>query len=92
MTWLGLPVWAWGLGCLAVAGVFARLAPRTEAAGWRGWLARWGHALVWVLLAGMCLLWALGLGALGNLLGLAAGLTYLAFLSALLSLRQTGRR
>jgi len=51
----------------------------------RFFLVRWGHALVWALLGAMCLLKASAqpnLASLGNMVGLAALLAYLAFLVA----------
>jgi H+/gluconate symporter-like permease len=90
-SFLGLPLWAWGgAACLGVAALFAFVVPHkpsTQAAGPRRFLLRWGHALVWVLLAAMCFVWALGLGLLGNVFGLAAGLAYAVFLFTLLSSR-----
>jgi hypothetical protein len=91
--WLGLPFLAWGAICLALALVWAFVypaAPAANAAGLRLFLIRWGHALVWALLAAMCLLRATGQPALvraAGPVGLAALLVYLSFLGATFVLR-----
>jgi hypothetical protein len=73
---------------LAVAAIFTFIVPKKPletATGPRRFLLRWGHALVWVFLAGWCFASALGWPGVGNILGLGAGLTYAAFLLALLA-------
>lgn len=86
-SFLGVPLWVVGGGCLAIAAVFTFLVPKKplqSATGPRRFLLKWGHALVWVLLAGLCFAWTLDWPGLGNVLGLGAGLMYGAFLFALL--------
>lgn len=86
--WLGLPYIAWGAVCLAVALLWAFVWPAAEAAGAAGlryFLIRWGHSLVWALLAAMCFMKASGAPAVagwGNLAGMAALLVYVSFLAA----------
>ncbi len=84
---LGVPRFLWGAGCLIVACLFAFVVPhpRGEAIGLRHFLLRWGHALIWVLLALFCFAQGARLGGPTNLLGLAAGLLYAAFLVTLLT-------
>jgi len=90
---LGLPLVAWGVICLAVAAVWAVVWPADRAAGAVGlrfFIARWGHAIVWALLAAMCFMKASGnraLEAWSNPVGLAALLVYLSFLAAAFVLR-----
>ena len=84
---LGLPLYAWGALCLLVALVFVVVAPGQQlavSAGLRHALLRWGHPLVWALLGCSCFARGAGLPGPGNLLALAAGLLYVAFLAALL--------
>lgn len=91
--WLGLPLVVWGLICLAAAVAWSFFWPADRAigaAGLRFFLIRWGHALVWALLAAMCFIKASGPPAssgTGNLVGLAALAVYLAFLVATFVLR-----
>lgn len=91
-SFLGLPLWTWGgLICLGVAALFGFVVPhpvRSVTGAWRLFALRWGHSLVWVLLAAMCFLRALGQPGPGNLLGLAGGLSYAVFLFVLLTSRQ----
>lgn len=87
-SFLGVPLWVLGGGCLTIAAVFTFLVPQKPlqtATSLRRFLLRWGHALVWVLLASLCFARALGWPGLGNVLGLGAGLMYAAFLFSLVS-------
>jgi hypothetical protein len=104
----GVPWVAWGGLCLLVATVYTAIWPRPATAGagrvdpprrrralrWRRRVLRWGHALVWLLLALSCFLRAApragGAGAANLLAGLAlAG--YAVFLGTLL-IDRAGRR
>lgn len=81
-------VWA-GLALLPAA-AFAIVAWQAPAApGVRGFVRRWGHGLVWLLLAASFALRAAVPTASGaaNAIALAAGGLYLAFLWSLLSRR-----
>ena len=54
----GLPVELWVGLCLPLAGfygvVWPRPTPGEQRSLWTGFVLRWGHALVWVLLARRC--------------------------------------
>lgn len=84
----GLPFVVWGVVCLVVAVVFVFVWPHdrvADAAGLRYVVVRWGHTLVWLLLAASCFVRAV-LGAAGaglaNNVAFGALLVYLAFLAA----------
>jgi hypothetical protein len=85
VRFLGLPLFLWGFLCLVVAAIFTIVWPGqgSGATGARLVLLRWGHAGVWLLLALFCFARGAGLRGPVGLLGLAAGLLYLAFLAAL---------
>jgi hypothetical protein len=75
------------VGALLVAGVFAVFVPNAEkvnaAEGVQFFIARWGHSLVWMLLAVSFLMRATQnetLVGLANPVSAAGGLMYLAFL------------
>src|SRR6266540_2999045 len=96
----GVPWVAWGGLCLVVAAVYAAVWPRPATVGagrtdpprrrralrWRRRVLRWGHALVWLLLALSCFARpSPGLGApAGNLLAALALIGYAVFLGTLL--------
>jgi hypothetical protein len=86
----GVSPYVWAGLCLAVAVVFALVAPKRQLAGTAGlrrFLLRWGHPLVWLLLA-LSFVWrAAGLAGLADPLAAAAGLTYVAFLGAMITRR-----
>jgi hypothetical protein len=87
-SFLGLPLFVWGLISLALAAVWAYVWPAERALGAVGLrllLVRWGHSLVWLLLALMCFLRGSRVAAIagwGNAAGLASLVAYLAFLAA----------
>lgn len=89
-TMLGAPLAVWGFGCLMIAAAYwsfwpqpnaGRLTPRTP---FTHFILRYGHALVWLLLAAGCFLAGFGLTALGIILAAAAVPLYLLFLVMLL--------
>ena len=83
----GVPWWAWGALALLVAVVFAVLpGPSSPATGAWGPIGRWGHSLVWVLLAAAAFT-APRFPAAGQWLALLAGVTYLLYLWTLLQRR-----
>ena len=86
-SFLGLPELAWGGACLVLSLLSLVLWPsRVKATGLASPVVRWGHSLVWALLA-ICLFgrtWAPALGAALNILPLLAGLTYAAFVLAVI--------
>lgn len=85
MRFLGVPLYLWGLLCLAIAMIFVFVAPRPlgDDAVARFLLLRWGHALVWLLLAFFCFARGANFHGLSNWFGIAAGLLYAAFILAL---------
>lgn len=84
---LGLPLLIWAALCLALAVVWAIFWPGDRSAlreGPRFLILRWGHALVWLLLAAAALAAALGGSAQyapALWLARAAGLAYLVFIA-----------
>jgi hypothetical protein len=83
-------VWvALAIGSLALAAAFGRGlgVPKVRPPGTRGAIIRWGHAIVWVLVALMFV--ALAIGEIASsfvpLLGLTALATYLVFLGTLMT-------
>lgn len=52
-TFLGLPLFVWGIACLGVASIWVSVWPRdrgTSTGGLRFMILRWFHALTWLLL------------------------------------------
>jgi hypothetical protein len=91
---LGVPWLIWGGVCLVLAAVYAVVwpRPRRAAPGWRRLVLRWAHALVWLALAGSCLLRAAsGPTVAADALAQAAALLYAAFLGAVVIDRARGR-
>ena len=86
MRFLAVPLFGWGALCLLIAVIFTLVVPQQAHAstGVRFLLLRWGHALVWLLLACFCFARGANLGGPVNLLGLAAGLLYGAFIVTLI--------
>ncbi|MCU0494203.1 MAG: hypothetical protein MUD01_21645 [Chloroflexaceae bacterium] len=83
----GLPWPVWGGLALLLALVWCFVWPSDKVSSTTGsmqfFLLRWGHALVWLLLATMCFLKASGTSMLAgwaNAVGMLGGLTYAAFL------------
>jgi hypothetical protein len=85
VPWLALTVGAFALAVVFAAGVGV---PRDRPPARRGAVLRWGHAVVWVLLALMFGAIASAADAMVAPLGLAALATYLLFLAVLLGSRQ----
>ncbi|MFD3166849.1 hypothetical protein [Herpetosiphon sp. NSE202] len=84
---LGIPAVVWSLLALVIAAIFVYVWPSDKVPGdttsIRYLILRWGHTLVWLLIAGFILLRSVGAVTLANLLGTLAGLTYLAFIATL---------
>ncbi len=80
------------LACVALVATLAFAAglgvPRERPAGVRGRIVRWGHALVWLLLALTFLALSVGQGQLAGPLGLLALIGYIVFLWALAGSRR----
>jgi hypothetical protein len=93
-TLFGIPLVFWGFGCLAVAVAYYRLWPqpspkRTQPrTRFQHLTLRYGHALVWLLLAGGCFLAGASQVTIGLTLAFASLPVYIAFLVVLLQDRQ----
>ncbi len=93
-TLFGIPLLLWGIGCLAVAFAYWRLWPqptvkRTQPRTTRQHLVlRYGHFLVWLLLAGGCFLAGAGWATIGLILAFASLPVYIVFLVMLVQDRQ----
>ncbi|KPL91441.1 hypothetical protein [Herpetosiphon geysericola] len=82
---LGIPAIVWSMLALIIAAIFVYVWPSDKVPGdttsIRYLILRWGHTLVWVLIAGFILLRSVGASTIANLLGALAGITYLAFVA-----------
>lgn len=76
-------------GALVAACAFAAGfgVPRDRPPGPRGFILRWGHAAVWLLLAGTFAALAVGQESVAGFLGLLALVSYFSFLGALIAAR-----
>jgi hypothetical protein len=85
-TLLGIPLALWGIGCLAIAIAYYRIWPQpspkrtTPRSPQQGFVLRYFHALVWVLLALGCFLAGYGFVNIGLWLAAAALPVYIVFL------------
>jgi len=84
---LNLPWFAWAGIALLVAAIYSFIWPQkavTKTTGSRYFIVRWGHALVWILLAVNFLLRGLSpsLNSAADAVALAGGAVYVAFLAA----------
>jgi len=90
-TFWGLPVEGWVGLCLAVAGfywvVWPRPTPDERRSVWTGFILRWGHALVWVLLAAALLAYRFVGLLTAQVLGLAGLALYILFMTTLIGRR-----
>lgn len=91
---LNIPFVVWGGLALVVAVIFALFTPYQAALGAATGVSflilRWGHSLVWVLIAVQFFLRAAGRpewNGIANLIGAAGGITYLIFIVTLTSQR-----
>lgn len=76
-----------GLGCIAIAVVYAGLALRQRAGA--SFTLRWGHSLAWLLLAGWAAARAVALpDVVGSAFAVLAGVVYVAFLRQLVKSRR----
>lgn len=88
VKFLGVPMFAWSALALLIAIVFAMIWPAdraTQASGLQWALLRWGHSIVWVLLALSCFIRGLGQHGPANMTAALAGLVYLAFIFTLVN-------
>ena len=87
---LNIPWWVYGLGAMLIALVWVFVWPAERATGelssLRYFFLRWGHALVWLLLAVSFFLRGFlpDASAAANLIALAALGVYIGFLAALI--------
>lgn len=82
---LNLPWFAWAAIALIIAVVYSFVWPHKAAAvatGWHLLIVRWGHALVWLLLAINFLLRGISpsMNGIANLIALAGGVIYFVFM------------
>ena len=93
-TLFGIPLSLLGIGCLAVAAAYYRLwpqpspkrtLPRTSR---QHFILRYGHALVWLLLAAGCFLAGAGYAPIGLTLAAFSLPVYIVFLVMLVQDRQ----
>jgi len=87
-SFLGIPGLAWGGACVGLAVLFAVLWPSRIASGGIGRaVLRWGHSIVWALLALWFFVrtWAADAGGVVNVLPLLAGLAYAVFMTTLVA-------
>jgi hypothetical protein len=75
----------WAVLALIPAGLFSVVWPRPQKTSppWMFWVLRWGHSVVWVLLALSCLARAGQLSGVAQFLSLLAGLSYAGFIFAI---------
>jgi hypothetical protein len=90
-TFWGLPVEVWVGLCLVVAGFYGVIWPRPtpgeQRSPWAAFILRWGHALVWVLLAAALLAYRF-VGLLpAQVLGLSGAALYVLFMVTIISSR-----
>ena len=83
---LNLPWFAWAALALLVAVIYSLVWPQkavTDVIGFRFFIIRWGHALVWVLLAINFALRGISpsLHGTANVIALAGGIIYFLFLA-----------
>jgi drug/metabolite transporter (DMT)-like permease len=79
----GVPWLVWTGVCLVVAAVYVVVWPRPKgsAPAWRRLLLRWAHAVVWLALAGSCLVRAAsGPSLVADALAQGAAVVYATFL------------
>lgn len=84
-TLWGFPMYFFGVFCLILALIYAVQWPKAvgrERPLIAHLIMRWGHALVWLLLAASCFLWYVGSNPLGNQLAANAMILYLIFIIA----------
>src|SRR5919201_5613723 len=87
-SFLGVPGPAWGGLCVCLSLLFLVLWPsRVKPAGFAFTVLRWGHSVVWALIALWFFLrsWTPQVGDTVNLLLLLAGLVYAVFVVALIA-------
>lgn len=91
---LGIPLLFWGFGCLAVAVAYYRLWPQPspkrqqQRTTFQHFVLRYGHALVWLLLAAGCFLAGAGYTSIGLAAAFLALPAYIMFLVMLVQDRQ----
>ncbi len=94
-TLWGLPMYVFGILCLVLAlsyGVQWPKAVGRERPFLTHLIIRWGHSLVWLLLAIACFLWYVGSNPLGNQLAANAMILYIIFIIVLLRDRRMAKK
>ena len=91
---LNLPWFLWAGLALLVAVIYSIVWPKkavTATSGARYFIVRWGHALVWILLAINFLLRGLSssLNGAADAVALAGGLMYIAFLAMTFAVKKS---
>jgi hypothetical protein len=79
--------WTWlifGLMALCIAGLYAVFVPKKDrvmaAVGWRFFVVRWVHSLIWIVLALSFFLRATPLAAYADPVALLGGILYVVFI------------
>lgn len=85
---LGLSFKTWGVVCLGVAILYFFLWPRPktgtpERSATQHFILRWGHSLVWLLMAAACYVAAGGNPRPARLIGWSAMIAYIVFMATL---------
>ncbi len=92
-TLFGIPLVWIGFGCLGIAVVYYFIWPRPnpgdpKRSAWRHFILRWGHSLVWVLLALACFVASPERAMISAALGIGALLLYVIFIFTIFRDRQ----
>lgn len=94
-TLWGLPMYLFGFFCLILALIYAVQWPKAmgrERPLITHLIIRWGHSLVWLLLAAACFLWYVGSNPLGNQLAANAMIVYVIFIIVMLRDRREEKK
>lgn len=95
-TLWGLPMYLFGFFCLFLTLSYAVQWPKAEKGrerpSWLHVIIRWGHPLVWLLLAAACFLWYWRFVSLGTQVAINAMLLYFVFIAAFVYDKQLAKR
>lgn len=89
-TFLGVPVSLYGIPCLLLSFFFFFVWPHNKAPqhGWRHFVLRWGHSIVWLLLGLAAFIAGTGGGgamAIAQVMAIGALLVYAGFVGTLVT-------